>query len=365
LTPAEILQRRQRNQRLALSAFRKPAEVVAWFGAMQAQDYLGALWAIGQRMRDATEARVEAAETNRAIVRSWPMRGTLHFVAAADAKWLTELLAPRVLARNAARLKRDFDLDAGVIARARDAVTRALEAGGRVERGALYRALEAQRIRTAGSRGLHILWWLAQEGTLCLAGRSGKQHTFALLDAWLPGAYAQERDAALAALASRYFASRGPATLRDFMWWAGLNSRDAHAAVDGARPRLVQEKIGRQEYFWRAVRATGRSFTREAPAPSVQLLPAYDEYTVAYRDRSLLVRGANRSSASGFGLLSPVVLVDGRVAGNWKRTLERRGVRVIAKLSRALTRAERAALEEAARGYGRFLGCEAHLQAGR
>jgi hypothetical protein len=365
LTPDEILLRRRRNQRLAGAAFRHPEDVVAWFGAMQAQDYLGSLWAIGQRMRDAMEARVEAAEASRAIIRSWPMRGTLHFVAAADAKWLTKLLAPRVLARNAARLKRDFDLDAAVIARGRDIVTRALENGGRLERGALYRILEAKRIRTAGSRGLHILWWLAQEGTLCLAGRSGKQHTFALLDAWVPAARTHERVAALAGLASRYFASRGPATLKDFAWWAGLATRDAQEAVDGARPRLAHERLAGQEYFWRETRVAGAGATRAALAPSVKLLPGYDEYTVAYRDRSLLVHSAARGIGAGFGLLSPVVLVDGRVAGTWKRTLERRGVRVEAQLVRALTRAERAALGQATQEYGRFLGLDAQLKTGR
>jgi len=218
MTPADLLRLRMENQALARPSFRKPEDVVAWFGAVQAQDYLGSLWAIGQRCRSASESLVEKAEARRAIIRTWPMRGTLHFVAAADAKWMLRLLAPRVIARNAARLKRDVDVDASVAARARDIVARALEGGKRLERGALYEALEARRIETGNSRGLHILHWLALEGTICLAGRIGKQHTFALLDEWGPRTQALERDEALAELARRYFTGHGAATLHDLVW---------------------------------------------------------------------------------------------------------------------------------------------------
>src|ERR1043165_464052 len=119
---ADLLRQRLSSQALARATFRRPEEAVAWFGAVQAQDYLGALWGIGQRVRGATEGDIEAAEPRRAIVRTWPMRGTLHFVAAADARWMTQLLAPRVLARNAARIRREVGVDAAVVARCRDVV---------------------------------------------------------------------------------------------------------------------------------------------------------------------------------------------------------------------------------------------------
>src|SRR5687768_14659262 len=169
MTPADLLRLRMENQALARPSFRKPEEVVAWFGAVQAQDYLGSLWALGLRMRRATEAAVEAAETRRAIVRLWPMRGTLHFVAAADVRWMTQLLAPRVIARNAVRIERETGVNAKLVARSGEVVARTLEGGRRLERAAIYAALEARRIRTANSRGLHILGWLAQQGLICLA----------------------------------------------------------------------------------------------------------------------------------------------------------------------------------------------------
>jgi hypothetical protein len=357
VTPAEILRQRLENQALARTAFRKPEEVVGWFGAVQAQDYLGSLWALGLRTRDATEAGVEAAEARRAIVRTWPMRGTLHFVAAADVRWLTRLLAPRVLAQNAARIKREVDVDAALIARCRGVVRRALEGGRRLERMALYQALEAKKITTGGSRGLHILGWLAMEGTLCLAGRSGKQHTFALLDEWIPKSTLLERDAALAELAARYFTSHGPATLRDFAWWAGITARDAQAAVDGAGRRLAREVFEQRAWF---SGARTRKRIHGPAAPRVRLLPGYDEYTVAYEDRSLLPQDARQLSA--MALLSPVVVADGQVIGRWKRTLVKDTVQVSARLMRALTLAEGEALSESARALGHFLGLPVALK---
>jgi len=356
MTPAEILRRRLENQALARTSFRTPEEVVAWFGAVQAQDYLGSLWALGQRMRGATEAIVEAAESRRAIVRTWPMRGTLHFVAAADVRWMTQLLAPRVLARNAARIKREVGVDAAVVARCREVLARELAGGRRLERGALYEALEARRIKTGNSRGLHILGWLAMEGTLCLAGRSGKQHTFALLDDWIPRPPPLARDAALAELAARYFTSHGPATLADFMWWAGITAEDARVSADAARPRLASEVIGRREYYWSA---RSRKRLHGAATPRVKLLPAFDEYTVAYEDRSLLLAEAKKMDS--MGLLSSVVVADGIVIGTWKRSLAGDGVQVTAKLSRPLRLAEGEALAESARMLGRFLGLPARL----
>jgi len=355
MTPGEVLRLRLENHALTQASFRAPQDVVAWFGAMQAQDYLGSLWAIGLRMKSATEALVESAETQRKIVRTWPMRGTLHFVAAADVHWMTALLAPRVMARNAARMKRDFGVDASLIARCRDIVARALEGGARLERSAVYEALEARKVRTGNSRGLHILLCLAMDGSVCLAGRQDKQHTFAWLDDWIRPGRQLSRDEALAELARRYFTSRGPASIQDFMWWAGITAKDARIALEGAAPGLSHEKIEGREYWWKA----RRSKVRKAPGVSAKLLPAYDEYTVAYQDRAWLVDSASRLSK--MDVLGPVAVVDGRVAGLWKRTLGPDGVTVAFRKSRRWRGEELDELTQAARRFGDFLGLKMRI----
>ena len=342
--------RRLLTQGLIRQAFQNPEDVVSWFGAVQAQDYFGALWALGQRMRQSTEALVEGAETRRAIVRTWPLRGTLHFVAADDARWMTRLLAPRVIARNQARWKREIGVDATLAAKSLDVLRVALEGGKRLERAKLYAALETRRIRTGSSRGLHILLWLAMQGHLCLAGRSGKQQTFALLDEWIPKSRALEGEAALAELAKRYFTSHGPATLKDFVWWSGLTVKDARTAVDAAKQDLSHENQDGIS-FWTGVSATRSNRARSSPV--VRLLPAYDEFTVGYQDRSSLMPPGKRMNP--MSLLGPTVLVDGQVGGTWKRSLSRDCVHVDVKLLRKLTPAETLALDGELERYQDFL----------
>jgi hypothetical protein len=215
---------------------------------MQAQDYPGALWSIGLRTASATEAEVEHAIRERQIVRTWPMRGTLHFVAAPDVRWMLALLTPRILANASQRAVR-LELDAKTLARCEKLVVRALAGGQIISRENLLARLERAKISTAGSRGYHILWRLAQQGVICFGPRNGKQHTFVLLDEWLPATKPVEREVGLAELARRYFTSHGPATLADFAGWAGLRAADARAGVDGAVSTLERVAMNNKVYW--------------------------------------------------------------------------------------------------------------------
>lgn len=345
----DIARQRLASQSIVGTSFEKPGEVVHWLGAVQAQDYLGSLWAIGLRMRAAVEAEVERAIADRKIIRTWPMRGTLHFVAAADVRWMLRLLTPRVVAGSAGRLRREFDLDEAAFARSRDALARALEGGKQLARNSAYEVLEAARIPTAGGRGLHILSRLAQDGFLCFGAREGRQQTFALLDEWSPPAgMVLERDEALAELAARYFRSHGPATLEDFAWWSGLKAADARAALEMAKSQLVREEIDGRAY-WLAASAT----VVKGRTPRVHLLPAYDEYTVAYKDRGAVLDPAHTKEA---GILSPVIVADGQVVGTWKRAFEKDAVRITPGPFRKFNAAETRAFDEAAGRYRKFLG---------
>ena len=333
-----IAVRRLRSQLLAVPCA-APHDVVSHFGAMQAQDYLGALWAVGARMREAVEGDVEQALAERRIVRCWPMRGTLHFVAAEDVRWMLGLLAPRVLTRHRGRLERDFELDARTLRRARSAVEKALQGGGAMTRPEIYAALEKGRISTRASRGLHILFALTHERVLCFGARRGKQSTFVLLDEWLPPAPPRPREEALADVARRYFRGHGPASVADFMWWSGLTMKEANEAIALAGPLPDPANVA----------ATA--------AHKVHLLPPFDETTVGYRDRSPIVEPElfQRVNAGG-GMLNAVVLSAGRVVGTWKRTLRGQSVEIAVSPFRELTAREGRALEQAAARYARFLG---------
>jgi hypothetical protein len=353
MTGTDIARWRLHNQHIAQAPFEKPGDVVRWLGTVQAQDYLGSLWAVGLRMRQAAESAVEQAIADRTIIRTWPMRGTLHFVAPEDVRWMLKLLTPRVIARNKSRLLRQFDLDDATIARSKDVVVNALRGGRHLTRSALYKVLEAAHIPAVGQRGLHISWWLAQEGSICFGARQGKQPTFVLLDEWVPAARTLERDEALAELARRYFVSHGPATVQDFAWWSGLAAADARAGLEMVKPHLAHETVD------------GRTYWLSPVAPAVQtgpprayLLPAYDEYMVGYTDRSAALdrvqaQGVTPSNAA---VLGPTIVVDGKVVGTWKRTFGKGSVVVAPELVVSLAEAEAQAFAAATRHYGGFLG---------
>jgi len=357
MTNSDIARLRLNNQRIAGTRFEQPADVVAWLGAVQAQDYLGSLWAVGLRMQKAVEADIERALANRTMIRTWPMRGTLHFVAAADIRWMLELLTPRVVANNAQRIHRQFGLDEATFARCKDLFVRALEGGKQLTRNATYEVLEAGGISTASGRGLHILGRLAQDGLICFAGRVGKQQTFALLDEWAPKAKRMVRDEALAEIARRYFTSHGPATLQDFAWWSGLTTADAKAGLEMAKRFLAQEVSDGQTYWL----ASSMPAAKDSP-PTAYLLPAFDEYTVAYKDRSAVLDPKyTKQVNSGNGIFYPTIVVDGQVAGTWKRTIKKDKLLITPSLFAKLKRAETRAFAEAANRYGEFLGASVML----
>lgn len=351
-----IARLRLASQHIARPILDEPAAVVRRLGAVQAQDYLGALWGVGLRMRGATEASVEDAVARGAIVRTWPMRGTLHFVAAEDVRWMLSLLTPRVIAASAGRY-RQLELDAKLFARAGRLAERALAGGKPLRRTSLYAIWNAAGIATEGARGLHIVGYLAQTGLVSFGPRDGRQPTFVLLDEWVRTARRLAGDEALTELARRYYTSHGPATVHDLAWWAGLTVAEARTATELAKPHLSSETgVGRTYWLDPTV--------SPAPGAGVGLLPAWDEYTVAYRDRTDIVAPEDaRRVNTGGGILRPVVVARGQVVGTWRRTLRRGVVAVTPELFGRPGETEARAIAAASRRYGRFLGLRAAVDA--
>ena len=351
MTPIEIARMRLAAQQISAPKFRRPREVVAWFGAMQAQDYLASLWAVGLRLDGARESDVESALAKRTIVRTWPLRGTLHFVAAEDARWMIEVQSARRISGAAGRF-RQLGLDRATLTRARRVAEKVLH-GRPLTRPALYREFLRAKVSPEGARGLHLLWWLAHECVICFGARDGKQQTFVLFDDWLPRARSLPREEALAELARRYFRSHGPATVHDFAWWSGLSLREARQAVQLAGRALEEIDLGGRP-LWLARGATAPRTTREA-----YLLPGFDELLVGYADRSALVEVSQLPRVNnGGGILSPVLVWDGRVIGTWKRGLAKRGLTFLPAPFKALEPSPRRALQQAVRRYAEFLGTD-------
>ena len=347
-----IARLRLSNQRITGRKCEDPAEVVKWLGAVQAQDFLGSLWAIGLRTRNASETDIELALAKRTIVRTWPMRGTLHIVPASDVRWMLSLLAPRILARNSARLKREYGLDGDILARSRKILSRALRGGKKLTRGAVYETLESAGVVVSGQRGIQILWCLAHEGLLCLGAREWKQQTFVLMEEWVPETGELDREEALARLTQRYFISHGPATIRDYQWWSGLTAAEAARGLAMVKRTLTCVVIGGQTY-WMAESMPAK-FTAVS---QVHLLPPFDEFTVAYKDRTAAMHPSYmKRGVVGFGINSPSIVVGERVVGTWGRVLSKQKVFVVPGSTLSAKKVTRDGLTRTAQRYGKFLG---------
>lgn len=361
LSTAELRQRRLRNQLITKTTFAKPGEAVRWMGAVQAQDYRAALWGVGLRTREADEQAIERAVAEREIVRTWPMRGTLHFVSPDDVRWMLELLTPRVV-RAAASRYRQLELDDKVLARCERVIARHLQSNRQATRGQLYGALEAARIATGNNRGLHVLSYLAQRGVLCFGPRTGKQPTMVLLDEWLPNAKRMDGASAIVELTRRYFTSHGPATPHDLSWWSGLTLSEIRLGLEGAAAELVHEKLHNRTHWFAAASPSVAGRATAGAAGKAYMLPSYDEYTVAYRDRSaVLARQHLKRVNAGGGIFNPIVVIDGVVLATWKRTIDRGVVKIALSPFERFTRGQRLAIEAAAARYGTFIGADVEL----
>jgi hypothetical protein len=348
----ELLRQRLSNLLVAAPKHEHAADVVAALGAMQAQDYMSCLWAIGLRMREGTLAAVQRAVSEHAIVRTWPMRGTLHFVAASDVYWLLDLLAPRVIAANAKR-HRDLELDAATFRKAEKALTKALEGARHLTRDGVRRVLEAAKLPLDGQRLYHCLWRLAQDKLLCCGVPQGKQQTFTLLPEWVdPPRHKLASEEALAELARRYVTSHGPVTEHDLMRWANITSREAKTGLSGAAASLSSE-VSHGVTYW----SGHRSLPPSAAARKLFLLPAFDEYIIGYKDRSDVVttEHAGKIVPGNNGVFRPTIVSDGEVIGTWKATATRRAVRLEPLPFRPWPVREQGRFERAASEYAHFL----------
>lgn len=325
-----------------------PHDAVARLTAVQAQDRPSALWAIGLRTTGGRAEDVEKAVGSRSIVRTWLMRGTLHFAAAEDIRWVLDLVAPRVLAGSRTR-DEQLRLDEGTYERSRAAFADALGDQGCLTRSEMMRVLEEAGISTAGQRGYHILWHLALEKLICFGPMVGREQSFVLLDGWVPPGKAMPREQALGELARRYFTGHGPAGVQDLAWWSGLTISEVRKGIEVARPHLVEEAHDGVPYF------SGDGAWRDGD-DHAHLLPAYDEYIIGYKDRgAVLDKDHTKDVLSSNGVFYPTIVTGGRVGGKW-RVVNKRSVSIEARPFARLSAPEIEMLGKTAERYGEFRG---------
>ncbi len=353
MTAKEILAFRLFNQFISQSPVKTAREAVSQLCAMQGQDYAGTKWSIGLRVPGLTDNAVEAALTAKELIRISSLRGTIHFIAPEDVRWINRLIQPRIATAFASVFK-TYGLDETQIRKSHDIIRKTLEGGKQLSRDELKAALEKKRMDTSGHRMNSIISRAGTDLVICCAPRRGKEFTYTLLDEWLPVDKQTPTDAPLSTLALRYFVGHGPATVQDFAYWCGETLTAAKSAIQSLGNALEKTTAGGKEYWMKPPHAT------LPPATGVLLLPGFDEYYTGYADRSLLASEAElKKLMPPNGILQPIVVSHGKITGNWKRTVKKNVIEMEAAPFTRFTDAQQKALIRRTKDFSRFMGLPA------
>jgi hypothetical protein len=352
MNSADILQQRLANQGISTTQFKQAHEAVNWLAAVQAQDYYGAKWSLGLRLQGAKDDDIERAFNAGQILRTHILRPTWHFVPPADIRWMLALTAPRVHQRNA-HMYRKAELDNAAFKRSHAALVNALLGGGQLTRDELRAVFERAGLNPGGENRMNYLLMQAElEGLICSGLRRGKQFTYTLLDERAPDGKTLDRHDALVELTRRFFVSRGPATAHDFAKWSGLTIADSRLGLEAVQDGLEWHNLDGKTYWFQPDEGSP-----EEVYPQAYLLSIYDEYISSYKGLDLVASPEHASRLVELGnALSYIAIIDGRLAGNWKREFRKEAVLITINLFRGLSEAEEQAMTAAAYQYGEFYG---------
>lgn len=325
MTLTMIAQCRLINQQLAGTQLKSAVEMVSWLGAVQGQEYAQTKWGLGLRLPQLTDNDIENELNKGDILRTHVLRPTWHFVAANDIHWLLQLTAPRVHQANA-YMYRQLALDDSIFNRCNDIIIEALQGGKQLTREDINEAFRKNSIIAKTHRLSYIMMNAELEGIICSGARRGNQFTYALLDERVKRkklmkkpACPADRDEALAELATRYFNSRGPATIQDFAIWSGLTITDCKKGLEISNQSFHKETIGQQEYFFNP-----KISLQDKPFDKIHLLPIYDEFIMGYKDRSAIMTLKNNAPFR----YDSMIVSGGQVIGTWKRTLFKNAIKL-------------------------------------
>jgi hypothetical protein len=358
MTPAvpSIAHVRLRNQWIDAPARGQPAAVVKRLVAVQSQDFAGAKWALGLRLRESSEKLVEQAFNEGKILRTHVLRPTWHFVLPEDIRWLLELTGPRVLSANAG-MERKAGLDAATFRRAEQVMAKALHGGIQMTRDELRVLLRGAGLDTEHEfRFAYVLMHAELKGLICSGPRRGKQFTYALLDERAPAGRKRSREEALAELTRRYFVSRGPATPHDLSKWSGLALTDVRHGLEAGGGGVRREMFNGKEYW------SGEPVRPTRFAASAHLLSVFDEYLSSYRGHDAIAPEKFSRQLRAFGnALTGIILIAGNVVGTWKRQMTNTHAKITLELLQRISHDEREEIVLAAGRYASFHGVTASL----
>jgi len=354
---SDISSLRLQNQHIASQSKKTAKELITCMGAIQAQEYNQAKWAIGLRLPHLTESQIELAFNQGEIIRTHLMRPTWHFVSSDDIYWMLELTAPQIRSSTKSR-HRDLELTEPILKKGQEILIRELEGNHALSREELKPIFKRGGINTDEQRFPHIMMAAELDGIVCSGKMNGNKQTYALLSERVPVKKTLTKEEALAKLAKKYFESHGPASLSDFVWWSGLNVSDARKALEINKSCLISAVLENETYWYAEPASIAPPLT-----DSAYLLPAFDEYLISYKNRSAAITADHHKKAiSNNGIFWPVIVVNGKISGLWKRTFTNNSVVIELDHFRPHNKKEVQLIEEASEKYGYFSARNAVLK---
>lgn len=341
---------RLHNQQLSSQQFRKPEEVISWFGAMQAQDFAAAKWALALRIPGQTDSSIEQAFNEGKILRTHIMRPTWHFVTPEDISWIQKLTSPRVHRFNG-HYYRQSGLDKTIFTKSNEVIRKALQGGKQLTRDELNTHLKEAHIPTENLGLSYTIMQAELDGIIVSGPRCGKKFTYMLLDERAPQSKEFSNDEVLAELTKRYFQSHGPAQIQDFSWWSGLTMTEAKKGIELLGTKLQKEEREGKTYWFVEQKQSIKNASHQA-----FLVPGFDEYFIAYKDRSdILDPKYAKHLNQGGGMVNGAIVVNGKMVGGWKRVLNNKDVVISLTLYEKITTEQQQALDEQTKRFGSFL----------
>lgn len=306
---------RLQSQQFANPQFDDPKALVTWMGAIQAQEYSMAKWAVGIRLKSASRQKVEDALAKGEILRTHVMRPTWHLVAAEDIRWMLKLTGARVRAANDSYAKgHGLDLSEDVFLNSYRVLEKLLEGNKSLTRQELGEGFLQAGLPSDNIVMTRFMARAETEGIVCSGVDKGNKPTYALLEERVPPVRELSREESLACLATRYFQSHSPATLSDFCWWSGLPVTEVRQAIGLIDSELILEKIGSETYYLHQLYNSTKPLRKEI----LHFLPSFDEYLISYKDRTTVLPLEHHPKAfNTFGTFYPVILHNGQIVGNW------------------------------------------------
>ena len=306
------------NQQLICPQFDKPEEVVKHMGAMQAQEYRLMRWAVAMRTKKPSAKAFKKAFDSGQIIRLHLMRGTWQLVSGEDYWPLLELCSAKALAVIKGWMSSNkINIPDEEAMRIREILVQTAAEKGSVTKEDFVQALAEKDIRMDDHRLSYHIRYAELSGTLCSGDLLPMKATYALAADKVKPHVKMDRDETLAMLARKYFQSRQPATLEDFVWWSGLNVNDCRRGIEILNSLHVEThgraSLPRREFYF-----TDDCRTRGFRKGKYLLIPPYDEYLIGYKSRDIVLSPDYRHKAhNNSGIFQPVIAHDGIICGNW------------------------------------------------